>query len=200
MKNPGFHLLCLSLLLGCHSKSDQIMDAFKKVDASINRSKDSLLMDNTACAYYYFRIQQAAAQNKALSSNADTLYTSIKTATTLIDEIHNRLQAQDSAGENTHVATAFLLHTPTGDRLERSIMDVYNHCYSGLVSPGKKAVLDSIFSSFSAFPHGRWQETYFKNVPTVAALTELDYCRNCCLAGARVTLVDMDSALSRGAN
>jgi hypothetical protein len=123
MKNSFCRLFLLILLSGCHSVSNNILDKFKVVNASLEKSNKVILNQNTY-VQYYFEIELKGDKNKEWARKADTLHAATKRAVELLDKIKGTLTEKDSAGDKTNIATDLLVHTPLGDSLTEVVREV----------------------------------------------------------------------------
>ena len=192
MRNPFYLLLFLIVSSGCHAVSQNILDSFNKVNTSLERSNKEILRKN-AFEMYYIDIGQKGDPNQEWVRRADTLYQATGETVDLIDRIIAILRDKDSVGENTGIGAALLVHTPIGDSLSVMIRGLSQYSYAALVTPGKKASLDSALSDVKE-QTGRpnWMEENFTNTPSIAVITMLTYYKMSAIKGATITMSDID--------
>lgn len=183
------------LLFGCHSASDNVLDSFKKVNASLEKSNK--IIDENAYDQYYFDIQLKGDKNKEWASKADTLYAATKKAVDLIDKINETLKENDSAGSNMNISAALLVHTPLGDSLAKVVREVPDDCYAALVSRSKKIKLDSTLNlARMMISRKDWMEELFSNEPSISVLTILSSLKFEFMKATAMTMSDIDNRLN----
>ena len=195
MKNSYYLSIFLIFLSGCHSVSNNILDSFKTVNASLTKSNEVIANQNT-CDLAYFEIKQKGDKNKALERNADTLYGAYKRAIDLLEKIKETLTEQDSVGDKTNSSADLLVHTPLGDSLGKAVLEVPRDCYAALISPGKKSSLDNTLNDTKLIiSHKDWIQENFSNAPTSGVITMLNYFKMELTAATAITLSDIDGSL-----
>ena len=112
-----------------------------------------------------------------------------------IQETRDILQQKDSTGENTAIATHLLVHTPLGDSLRNAIDQTIQLCEKALVDKKQLAVLDATFGQTLEMITPEGWPRYFKDTPTVGALTLLSYLNGRLTNAAALTLKDIDDHL-----
>jgi len=177
MKKHLLAILLLFLFASCHMNagkvSDDILDSFKKVNASITEANNKL-STRSSFASYYKDIQSKSDNNKTLATKAQNLYTTIQQADSLLAAIKQTLLQKDPSGDNTGIAEQLLVHTSMGEDLKAASLNVSDFCHAAILDPTTKKPLDSILNRAAFIKyHPDWQEQYFKGTPTVAALTIL---------------------------
>src|ERR1700728_445373 len=118
MKNPFYLYLLMILLSGCHSISNNILDSFKIVNASLEKSTAVILAQNNY-EQYYFDIKMKGDKNKEWTRKADTLYAATKKAVDLLGKIKETLLEKDSVGDKTGISADLLVRTRLGDSLDK---------------------------------------------------------------------------------
>lgn len=195
MKNPYYISLFLICFSSCHFVSDKILDSFKTVNASLEKS-NKVISNQNNYEQYYFEIKLKSDENNESVRRADTLYTVTKNAINLIDKIKKILSEKDSAGGNADISANLLVHTPLGDSLAKVVRQVPDDCYAALVNHTKKPILDSILSETKVMKARKdWMGDAFNNTPTIGALTTLNCLKLEFMSASAITLSDIDSSL-----
>ena len=195
MKTLYYTSLLLICFSSCHFVSDKILDSFKTVNASLEKSNKVLLNQN-ALGQYYFEIKLKGDENKESVRRADTLYTATRNAIDLIDKIKEILSEKDSAGGNANISANLLVHTPLGDSLAKVARQVADDCYAALVNQNKKPTLDSALNETKMMIALKdWMGFAFSNKPTVGALITLNRLKLEFMRASAIVLSDIDSSL-----
>lgn len=159
---PGILLLSL---LSCKSPSDKTAEAFRKIDESLEKSDDSI--DSIARKMKIVGFDESVADSINLILNGASVY---------IKQIKTELENLDSKGERLDVAEKLLIKTPKGDSLFNHLVSVYDL--------GIKYSADSVerqkYILLKGDDKNKWQEKYFRKVPTFAAGTIMSKFRNDC--------------------
>ena len=185
--------LCL-FLTHCKSPSDQIKDAFKTVDESLEKSNNVL---SNSVEGLYSAIKSNRQKNESLALRADSIYFATNDANKFIDSLKQTMQLQDTSGMNLNLATTLLVFTNTGDSLAKMLLNVYANASSYPLANSKKQMLDSALQSIQEIQHDQqWTKKYFKATPTVAAITILTKFQNDCTNAATITLADIKQRLT----
>lgn len=162
--------LCLSLT-NCQSPSENINNAFKTVDKSLEKSNSVL---SNSIEGLYSAINSNRQKNEHLAVKADSIYFATNRANNLIDSLKGVLLFQDKSGTNLETATKLLVSTNTGDDLTNVLLNVYANTNSYNIDNSNRPRLDSMLQSFKEIQNDeQWTNKYFEMTPTVAAITIL---------------------------
>ena len=188
--NRLIFFLPLSLFLThCQSPSDQIKDAFKTVDKSLEKSNDVF---SNSIEGLYSAINSIRQKNEQLALKADSIYFATNEANKFIDSLKQTMQFQDTSGTNLNLATKLLVFTNTGDSLAKVLLDVYANTNSYPFDNTKRQGLDSVLQPIREVQSDKqWTKKYFERTPTVAAMTILSKFQNDCTNAAAITLGDI---------
>jgi hypothetical protein len=161
--------LCLFLLSACQSPPEKILK-------DLNKANDVLGDFNRTIV----KRDSLALKTVTTKSALLTLYLHIQSN----QGKDPRLAAKaDSTGERTAPAEQLLLHTRTSDRIKAHLMKVDRYGYRN-----SNSALHDICTR-----KGDWATYYFKETPTVAALTILSLLQSNCDSTAFIGLKDIDS-------
>jgi hypothetical protein len=192
MVKVGF---CSLLFCACKSPSERFLDAFKTVNASLERSNKAI-MEKNDLTVVYFSIVDKAEKNKDLAQKADSLYLTTQQTLALIGRTEATLEQMDSAGGNTEIAEKLLSHTPLGDSIRTAVLNVSLRCHQGLVTATKRSSLDSLLEQSMAVVNAKqWDGQQFVGEPTAAARTTLEFFQMQCTQAAILTLKDINDHL-----
>ena len=150
------------LIVGCKSPSDKALDEFKKVNESLektNNKVDSL-----------FRKVKFLGLDETI---ADSLKQLCDKSSSQIENLKNELNRVDKQGEKLDAAENILIKTSKGDSLFKYVMSVYDACIKYGDSSAKQEYI-----LLRRFDKIQWLKKYFKDVPTVAAVTILSKFQN----------------------
>src|SRR5688572_20760980 len=125
-----FSLPLCFFLTQCLSPSDQIKDAFKTVDKSLEKSNNVL---SNSIEGFYSDINSNRQKNEQLALKADSIYFATIEANKFIDSLKQTMRFQDASGTNIDLATKLLVSTSTGDRLVKMLLNVYANANSYLI-------------------------------------------------------------------
>ncbi len=184
----------LSLFLThCQSPTDQINEAFKTVDKSLEKSNSVL---NNSIEGLYSTINSNRQKNQQLALKADSIYLATSEANNFIDSLKLTMRFQDTSGTNLDLATKLFVFTSTGDDLAKVLLKVYANTNSYKISSSKRQELDSMLQSFREIQSDKqWTKKYFEATPIVAAITILSKFQNDCTNAATFTLDDIKKQL-----
>ena len=161
-----YFILSVSFLImaGCWSPSGDVVDNFKKIDESLEKSNDSIskLAQN---------IKFPGADEKI----SDSLSVVLNDAYSYFKNLKEDLESMDKQGERLDVAESLLIQTPKGDSLFRYVMSMYDIG----IQYGDSSVKDE-FVLARENDKNKWLKKYFKMVPTIAARTILSKFQNDC--------------------
>jgi ABC-type transporter Mla subunit MlaD len=140
MKVSEFALIILLfiLLTQCKSPSEQINDAFKTVDNSLNESNQFL---SDSMNTLYSSITSSREKNSILASKADSIFNATNVAFKFMDSLKKFMQLQDTLGTDINLATNIFIISDTGDILKKKLLDVYKLSYSALMDNSKRQAL-----------------------------------------------------------
>jgi uncharacterized membrane protein len=151
-------------IISCQSQSDKVLDDFKKVEESLERSNDSI---------------DSMAQNIKLlgtdQKTSDSVVRIFNEAYAYFKDLKNELKRLDQKGEQLDVAQSLLIQTPKGDSLFNHVMSVYDIG----IKYGDSSTKHN-FMLVREKDKNKWLEKYFKMVPTIAATTILSKFQNDC--------------------
>jgi len=106
------------------------------------------------------------------------------------------LQAKDTAGTNTNLATNILVKTKTGDNLTKALNNVYAFTSSYFVDDIKKEELNKALQALKEIQNDKnWTKKYFEHTPTIAAVTILAKFQNDCTTATAIVLTNMEEHL-----
>jgi hypothetical protein len=181
------------LLTQCKSPTEQINDAFKTVDKSLDKSNEYL---NNSIEGLYSSIDSNRQKNTNLAIKADSVFYTTDIAFKFIDSLKQVMKFQDTSGTDIDLASSIFVNSKTGDILKEKLLTVYSHSYASLIDSSKKASLDSVLNSISEFQVDiNWKRNYFERAPTVAAITILSKFQNDCKNAATISLQDIKEHL-----
>jgi len=182
MKYPFILLLTILSLAACMSPSDEITKAFKTVNASIKRSNEELVKKN-AVSYSYLRILSKSEKHPQLAAKADSLDKTMEMSVAYLEVLKKRLLETDSVLEHIGPAGQLLVNTPASDSIRTMLINLAHHAY---------ATPDSVLGGILRVRAQKdWANEYFREAPTVAALTILSKLQSDCLNSALVTFQDI---------
>jgi hypothetical protein len=133
--------LILSTLLStlfftqCKSPSQEIKEAFKTIDKSLDHSNK--LLQNSYDSTYS-EIKSLRNHNLDLSLKADSFYASINDVINFMEKQKELLQKLDSSGENVLIAEDLLIKSSAGTEIKKrlfAMQTLSNYC---LVDQSKK--------------------------------------------------------------
>ncbi|MBN9382332.1 MAG: hypothetical protein J0H74_16305 [Chitinophagaceae bacterium] len=190
-----FFPLCILLFAACESPSSQIKKSFQTVNASLEKSNQVVLAKGQY-ALAYNNIQLHRDKNPQLAAKADSLYAMAEEARLYVDQLKQRLLAVDSVGETIGPAEKLLVHTPAGDSILTYLQKISWYAHGGLTTKEKTHRLDSALNEArNSSGEKDWMSAYFKQTPTVGALTILSKIQSDFLHAASITLEDIDQHL-----
>ncbi|MBX3238476.1 MAG: hypothetical protein KIT80_06785 [Chitinophagaceae bacterium] len=195
MKLQRLILLSFSLLLltTCQSPSDQIKDAFNKVDKSLETSNEVL---NNSLENIYNQIVLKRNNNKDLTTRADTIYFRTTKTCSFLDSLKQVMLKKDTTGTNLDLATKLLFNTKTESDLTENLLSVYHSINSYSVDTSTKATINGTFQIFGEIQADKsWAKKYFETTPTIAAVTILTRLKNDCSNAATIALKDIHQRL-----
>ncbi len=186
-------LIVLLFFARCKSPSQQIVEAFKTVDKSISKSNSH---DNNSIDELYLSIDSNRKTNLGRALFADSVYLSAKNTCRYLDSLKDFLNSKDKTGDNLDLATNIFINSPTGDTLLKKLFTVYKYSYLPLLDKSKKGSLDSALAAIGELKVDKnWKELYFRQTPTVAAMTILNKFQNDCINATRITLLDIKNSM-----
>jgi hypothetical protein len=150
------------LVVSCKSPSEKVMDSFKEVNESLektNKTVDSLTQKMKFVGF-----------DKAVADSLERLFNN---ASVYIKHLKNELDSTDSNGENPDVAEDILIKTQKGDSLYYYVMNIYDVGIKYSDSSLRKGYI-----SLRSSDKDKWLDKYFRKVPTIAASTILSRFQN----------------------
>jgi GldM N-terminal domain len=173
----------------CQSPSDKIVADFKKVNESLD--KTNAAVGRNSLELYNRTIQGNKEKNPALAQTADSLFHSFNRVYDFIDSLKQQLLV-DSSGTDMTISDKLLLQSGAGNELMSKLAAVNKYCYLGLTDTGKKTELDGVLHSIQNLEKGATSlEQYFKNAPSIAAVTILSKFQNDCINATNMVLWDI---------
>ena len=172
----------ICFIVSCKSPSDRIFDKFSEVNEDL-KAVDSMMaesdrkMDSMTNDLKFVGFDPAVADSLSNLFNQTSIYLSF-----LKGELNNA----DGTGEEPDAAETLLLKTQKGDSLYNYMMSVYN---AG-IKYGDSTSQQRYFP-LTKYNKQDWLKRYFKNVPTVAAITILSKFRHD-LVDVKMTLMSAD--------
>ena len=160
LKNLIPVIICL--LVSCKSPSEKVMDSFKEVNESLektNKTVDSLTQNMKLVGF-----------DKAVADSLERLFNN---ASVYIKRLKNELDSTDSNGENLDVAEDILIKSQKGDSLYYYVMNIYDVGITYSDSSLRKGYI-----SLKGADKDKWLDKYFRKVPTIAASTILSRFQN----------------------
>ena len=152
----------ICLLASCKSPSEKVMDSFKELNESLektNKTADSLTREIKLVGF-----------DKAVADSLERLFYN---ASVYIERLKNELDSTDSNGENLDVAEDILIKTQKGDSLYYYVINIYDVGIKYSDSSLRKGYI-----SLRESDKDKWLDKYFRKVPTVAASTILSKFQN----------------------
>ena len=157
-----FVLLIIILAISCKSPSEKVMDNFKEVDESLektNKTVDSLS-----------RQMKFVGFDKAVADSLEKLFDN---TSVYLKRLKSELDSSDSHGEKLGVAKDILIKTQKGDSLFNYLVQVYDVANKYGDSTSRQYLID-----LRKYGKDKWLERYFRKVPTIAASTILSKFQN----------------------
>jgi hypothetical protein len=185
--------LLLIFLTNCKSSTEQIKDAFKKVDKSLENSNNIL---SNSIEGLYAAIDTNRKQHEQLALKADSIYFAAAKAKVLIESLKQAMQNEDTSGTRLNIATKLLASGNVEHDLTQALLHVYVTANSYHIDNTKKQNLDSVLLSIKEIQGDRdWTKKYFENTATVAAITMFSKFQNDCTNAAVIVLDDIKQRL-----
>ena len=173
----------IGLVIGCRSASDEVVDKFKEVNESLERSNkmvDSIMLRSDRRTDSTAQDLKSVGFDPAVADSLGNLF--IQTRAYLI-RIKNEIKNADNTGENLDVAQNLLIKTTKGD----SLFNYMKQVYEAGIKYGDPTSL-SYLNDLRKYSKDKWLERYFKMVPTIAAITILSKFQND-LGNIKVTIM-----------
>lgn len=152
----------ICMLLSCKSPSDKVVEDFKKVNESLEQTNKA-----------YDTMNQKAKFTGLNLAMADSLRNLFDKSYSFMDHLKFQLDSIDPGGDKLDAAGNLIIKTPAGDTLYYYTMGIGN----ALITYGDSS-LRKFYTSFKVYDKGTWLKRYFRQVPTVAALTILSKFQN----------------------
>lgn len=170
MKRPM--LLCMASLIFLatahgQSKGADIPDDFKKINAELEKRYTERYSDK------YQMIYDKLLRSGHLDSNiyraAQSIFETMQHIGYIIERLKSSLNRLDSSGMRTDIAYKFLVQENNFNTLEKQLNRLYIKSLKILPQQDKVPLTGKETDHNSS-----WSEDYFKNIPTVAAITILN--------------------------
>lgn len=181
-------LLSFFVMTECKSPSDQIKDAFTKVDRSLESSNEVL---NNSLENIYKQINLKRDNNQSLAAKTDTIYFEAVSTIKFLDSLKKVMLQKDTTGTNPDLAAKLLFNTKAGDDFREKLLNVYNVSYA--THSSNKIIIDSTLKTFREIQSDEgWVKKYFDKTPTLAAVAILTKLKNDCVNATAITLKDIN--------
>lgn len=194
MKSNFFVLIFLfpAYFASCQSQTNKIVEQFKTVDSSLQKSNYGL--DYTLLSIYR-QIQNKKETNQVLAAQADTIVKKNEDVTNYIESLKQKLHDLDSSGININIASDFLMNTSNSTILESKLNSLFSSC-NHVITDTKRIEAENIFTAEKEMNRNKnWAKDYFYMTPTVAAITILNKFSNDCLNLTVFSLTEIKSKL-----
>lgn len=183
----------LSLLINCQSSSNQIKNAFDRVNKSLEESNEAL--DNSL-ENIYNQVILKRYKNKFLAEKADTVYVRTIKTCSFLDSLNQVLLEKDTTGTNLDLSTKLLINTKLETALTEHLLSVYDIINSYPADSSTNATLKKTLQVFREIKSDKsWPKKYFQTTPTMAAVTILTKFKNDCSNAAAIVLKDINREL-----
>jgi len=157
-----YALVLISFIAGCQSPSNKIVDKFKEVNESIEKSNESI--DSLTQDMKFAGFDKAEGDSIRQIFNKASLYIRI---------LKKELDSADSNGEKLDISEKLIVKTPKGDSLYKYIKDMYKLGIKYGDSSLKKS-----YASLKETTSDKWLNKWFRDMPTVGARTILSKFQN----------------------
>ena len=175
------------LITGCFI-ADDLLDDFRKINISLEKSNKVLSSENQLQLMYFYKCKQL---NKGIVGKADSVHDAATDASDFIGVLKRILESQDTIGSAVHVASRLLHSQPYHEILRQKVRAVYDcsniyfvcqHCPAPNVNT-------AIGSLKAVKTDTAWINKYFGDgTPTMAAVTTLSKLDNDCLTVEKQSL------------
>lgn len=175
------------------TKSEKILDEFKKVDESLKESNKKL--EENTYIQNYLLIKDNQLTNAELTPFADSLYIAIETTLLYTEKLQEILR---SANEDDAAIVTKLIEGPNGDTLGNMLLNVSDKARLCPIHADKKPALDEALSAIEKIrTDRRWKKWYFDKAPAIAALTILAKFQNDIRNVAGLTMLDLAGQIKK---
>ena len=168
-------ILFLIFTIGCQSPSDKIVEEFKTVDKSLEKS--SKIIDSANNDLYK---KLTAQLNCSVKENGDSLVVYIETLKEALKNysLKNFPAKNGTEFEDLETSNKLMLQNKRGDILFKMIQSFNQTALSCNTTKATQQEVADIFDITHFKNAAGFNEMYFKNIPTVAALTMLSSFQN----------------------
>jgi hypothetical protein len=143
---------------------------------------ESMILDNPY-KILYAAIQSKGAKFPEIQAKANTVYAATENIIHFMDSLKTELHNRDSVGESTSPAATLLVHTAASDSLRQMLITLSTY-------DSNLRVPEPIGSD------ANWSEEYFRNTPTVGAITILNKFERDCKKAQAATLASLFNQLT----
>ena len=157
-----YAFILISSIIGCRSSSDKIVDQFKEVNESIEKSNESIDSLTQDMKFVGFDEDEADSIGRILDN-----------ASLYIRVLKKGLDSADSNGERIDISEKLIIKTPNGDSLYKYVISMYE-----LGNRFGDSSLKKSYLLLKETASDKWLNKWFKNTPTVAARTILSKFQN----------------------
>jgi hypothetical protein len=186
----------LAVCISCKSPSDKILEEFKKVNESLDKSND--VLKKNSYEFKYRLIQLEGAKHPELVKHAGNLFSAADTAIHYLEKLQETLNLADSSGTELDVADNLIVRSPKGDTLGILLQQVSKTALACPIGANSKSELSRILSDNEVpFTKPDWKKDYFELTPTVAAITILAKFRNDVLNATILVMDDMAGQIKK---
>lgn len=164
-------IICIGVLIAsCNSSSDKILEDFKTVDNSLEKTNKKLDDTNS-------KLSEKAAPEvvSVIKPQADSLYLLIEDLKTKLRNISQKMDTNDEMDDLVS-SNQLMIEQKNSDKLFTKVEAFQELCASKVKGEAIEGKINDLFSGYRQ--NKKIQETLFKNMPTVAALTLLSKFQN----------------------
>lgn len=195
MKYTAVVFACCLLFSHCKqkTKSEEILDEFKKVNESLTVSNKKLEENSYIQNYLLIKTNQHAKAE--LTPFADSLYIAVELALQFTEKLREILRPanEDDAGIVTK-----LIEGPNGDTLGSRLLIVSDKARLCPIHADKKPALDEALSAIEIIrTDNNWKKRYFDKAPAIVASTILSKFQNDIRNVAGLTMLDMAGQIKK---
>jgi hypothetical protein len=155
----------------CQSRSEEIVEAFKTVDKSLQKSSAAIDSANEAL------LDKIGQNGCAINAKADSVYTFIKNIKKEMED-HAAKSGAAPALEDLETSNSIMIKNKKATLLFTQLADFNQAALNCNTSTATKKEISEIFGTGFFKDSNKFNELYFKNTPTVAALTMLSSFQN----------------------
>ncbi|RKR83026.1 GldM-like protein [Mucilaginibacter gracilis] len=177
MKHIRFLVLFISILTtGCFI-SDSLMNDFKQINVSLEKSNKFIRLRNGEAMYAVLH-----KADKQTYLRADTLAKLNAETCDYIDSLKSSMERYDPKGDNINIPHEFLVNTFKGIWLQQKIANVYTYAHAIMPNSGKVVSKDTLeYELHLTTVDTAWTRKYFGSIPTTVAICSLSKTENNCL-------------------